>query len=559
MPRQLPIVIIPLFFLICFFYYPLVTVLRDALISESNVITLSYLIAVLFRPLERRIIFFTFYQAILSSILTLLFGLPGAYIFAKFDFPGKALLKSLITIPFVLPSIVVAFGFLMMFGPYGYINQALMYLMKSRTPVLIIDGLILILLAHVFYNVPIVIQMVSSSWERIDPSLDEAAESLGSRGLHKFFNVTLPQIYSSILSSALLTFIFCFLSFTIVITLGGVRYRTIEVHIYSLYKVFFEYHLAAALALVQILISLTFIAAYTKYSERVTKEVTIGRVERIETKPLLTTASDLLTPSRMLIVLYFLGLFTLFGGPIFGVIYSSIYDPISKSISLDGYYIILNSAYNTNLGTSPFNALTNSLVYAVGTLFISVLFGIFSSYTVYRIKIRGRSILTTLVLLPLGVSTITVSLGLVRAYFLIDVIYENLWFLILMAHVLVAYPFSMRAISNALARVDPDLLDAAKSLGASDLKTFLKVELPIIAPGIIVASIFSFAISIGEMAATLFLATPNYITIPVSIYLFIGVRKFTAAGAMGVFLLIICTVAFLLIQKIGKSEISGGF
>ena len=559
MPKKLAIIFIPLFFLLCFFYYPLVTVLRDALISESNVLTLSYILEVLSRPLEQRIIIFTFYQAILSSILTLLVGLPGAYIFAKFDFPGKSILKSLITIPFVLPSIVVAFGFLMMFGPYGYINQILMGILHSRTPVLIIDGLILILLAHVFYNVPIVIQMVSSSWERVDPSLDEAAESLGSKGLHKFFHVTLPQIYPSILSSALLTFVFCFLSFTIVITLGGVRYRTIEVHIYSLYKVFFEYHLAAALALIQLLISLSFIALYSKYSERVTKEVTIGRVEKIETKPLLDTFKDLLKPSRIAILMYFLGLFTLFGGPIFGVIYSSIYNPISKKFSLEGYSIIFNSAYNTNLGTSPINALVNSLIYAIGTLFIAVIFGIFSSYTIYRVKVRGGSILSTLILLPLGVSTITVSLGLVRSYFRIDIIYENLWFLILMAHVLVAYPFSMRAISNALAKVDPDLLDAAKSLGASDLKTFLKIELPIITPGLIVASIFSFAISIGEMAATLFLATPHYITIPVAIYLFIGVRRFTAAGAMGVFLLIICTVAFLLIQKIGRSEISGGF
>ena len=559
MPKHLFIVFIPLFFLVVFFYYPLVTVLRDAFLSQKNIFTTSYLLTVLSRPLEQRIIIFTFYQALLSSILTLLVGLPGAYIFAKFEFRGKALLKSLITIPFVLPSIVVAFGFLMMFGPYGYINQILMFITKSSTPVLLIDGLILILMAHVFYNVPIVIQMVSSSWERVDPSLDEAAESLGSRGLHKFFNVTLPQIYPSVLSSALLTFIFCFLSFTIVITLGGVRYRTIEVHIYSLYKVFFAYHLAAALALVQLLISLTFVALYTKYSEQVTKEITIGRVEKIETKPLLSSTRDLLKPAQLLILGYFFGLFILFGGPIFGVIYSSIYDPISKSITLEGYKLILNSTYNTNLGTSPFNALMNSLLYAVGTLFIAVIFGIFSSYSVYRIKVRGRSFLTTLILLPLGVSTITVSLGLVRAYLLFDIIYENLWFLILMAHVLVAYPFSMRAVSNALARVDPDLLDAAKSLGADNLKTFLKVELPIIAPGIIVASIFSFAISIGEMAATLFLATPNYITIPVSIYLFIGVRRFTAAGAMGVLLLVICTVAFVLIQKIGKSEISGGF
>jgi len=547
--------LLPLFFLLLFFYYPLFSVLRDAFLVEDT-FTISNFIRILSSPLEQRVILFTFYQAILSTYLTLVLGLPAAYLFGKYDFPGKEIIRSLITIPFVLPSIVVALGFIILFGENGILPR----IFSTITGIDIsLDGLTLILLAHAYYNAPIVIQMVSSSMERMDPYLEEAAESLGDSGIHKFMYIFFPQIFPALVSSALLTFIFCFMSFTIVITLGGPQYRTIEVHLFSLYKVLFRKGEAAALAVLQLITSLTFSYIYIKSTESITKIERLGRVERARVEKIFSNIRDLIDIKKLFLVIYFIFLLAFFMFPIMSVVFSSFYDRVTNNFTLDGYLTLLSSVYSPYLGTSPQRAIYNSLLYAVATMIGATLLGLLASYSTSRIKIPFRSLYSALIIVPLGVSTITLSLGLVRSYLVSDFFYENIWILILVAHILVGFPFTMRAISNALERVDPDLIDAGRMLGADDIHTFMKIDLPIIAPGIIVGGIFAFAISIGEMAATLFLASPDYITIPVAMYSFISVRKYVVASAMGTILILITFISFLVIRLFGEKQIAGGF
>ncbi|MGQ4834641.1 MAG: ABC transporter permease [Candidatus Asgardarchaeia archaeon] len=546
----------PLFFLITFFYLPVSTVLIDAFISKYGTFTLEYFYFTFSSPLDQKVIAFTFFQAVLSTYFTILIGLPAGYIFGRYRFYGKELLRSLLTVPFVLPSIVVALGFIVLFGDYGIIPQLIRNFLGISIK---FDGFTLILLAHAYYNAPIVIQMVSSAMERMDPSLEEAAESLGSSGLHKFIYVILPQIFPALVSAALLTFIFCFMSFTLVITLGGAEYRTIEVQIYTLYKYLFRKGEAAALAVLQLITSLSFSYIYIKSTEKISAAERVSRVERPRMFVLIKQWKDLLNPRSIAVILYLFILTAFFIIPIGSAVFSSFYDRFSNSFSLDGYLTIISPAYNTYLGTSPQRAIFNSLFYAFSTLIVATVLGLISSYTIVRFKIPFKSLYSALVVVPLGVSAITLSLGLVRFYLISDFFYENIWILILAAHILVGFPFTMRAISTMLSRVDSDLIDAGKMLGGSDFDIFRKIDLPIIAPGIAVGAIFAFAMSIGEMAATLFLATPGYITIPVAIYQFIGVRKYLAAGAMSTILIVITFIAFVLIRILGKKEIAGGF
>ena len=548
--------LIPLTFLFLFFYFPISSVLRDAFISEQGTFTLSNFYLVFTSPLEQKIIAFTFYQAILSTYLTVVIGLPAGYLFGRYRFYGKELLRSLLTVPFVLPSIVVALGFIVLFGDYGIFPQIVRNVLGFSIK---LDGFTLILLAHAYYNAPIVIQLVSSAMERMDPSLEEAAESLGSSGFHKFLYVILPQIFPALVSAALLTFIFCFMSFTLVITLGGAEYRTIEVQIYTLYKYLFRKGEAAALAVLQLVTSLSFSYIYIKSTEGLSAAERVARVEKPRVYPLIHQWKDILKPKIMLLVVYLFFLTLYFMVPIGSAIFSSFYDRLSGNFSLDGYYTIVSPAYNTYLGTSPQRAIINSLFYAFSTLIIAIILGLATSYSVVRLKIPFKTLYSSLVIVPLGVSAITLSLGLVRSYLIFDFFYENIWILILAAHILVGFPFTMRAISTMLSRVDPDLIDAGRMLGGSDFDIFRKIDLPIIAPGIAVGAIFAFAMSIGEMAATLFLASPGYITIPVAIYQFIGVRKYLAAGAMSTILIVITFVSFVLIRIFGKKEIAGGF
>lgn len=176
---------------------------------------------------------FTFYQASASSLLTLLLGLPIAFLFAQYDFPLKTLLRTLTAIPFMLPTVVVAAAFNALLGPRGWFNLGLMsFLNLQRPPLVFIGTFGAILTAHVFYNATIVIRLVGNAWAQLDPRLAQAARSLGASPARVFWQVTLPLLRPALLSASLLVFLFDFTSYGVILLLGGPKFATLEVEIY---------------------------------------------------------------------------------------------------------------------------------------------------------------------------------------------------------------------------------------------------------------------------------------------------------------------------------------
>ncbi|MHA1908547.1 MAG: ABC transporter permease, partial [Candidatus Thorarchaeota archaeon] len=172
--------------------------------------------------------------------------------------------------------------------------------------------------------------------------------------------------------------------------------------------------------------------------------------------------------------------------------------------------------------------------------------------------IRGLPNLTSmLVLLPLGVSAITIAYGLMLTIAVPLGLSTNPWPLIVIAQTLIGVPFSARAIEIALSKVDHALIEQADSLGASRFQRLFFVELPLIAPGLLVGAVFSFAMAIGEMSATIFLATPENYTLAIIIYRDLAVRKFVEAGAASLLLVAICIIAFIVIEKFSENGYGG--
>ena len=218
------------------------------------------------------------WQALASTALTLLVGLPAAYLFARHDFPGKTLLRALSTVPFVMPTIVVAMGFIALLGPRGLVNELLMGLFGlDAPPINIVNSLTAILLAHAFYNYSIVVRVVSAFWANLDPALEESAKMLGAGRLSTLRHVTLPLLLPAIASSALLAFTFSFTSFGVVLVLGGSQFATLEVAIYELTAKLFRLPLAGALSVVQLVFTYLFLLLYTRLQA--------GSVSRLDLKP----------------------------------------------------------------------------------------------------------------------------------------------------------------------------------------------------------------------------------------------------------------------------------
>src|SRR5687768_407638 len=248
--------LLPLSFLIFAFFVPLSRIL--ALSFDSQTLTSENLL------LASRVLLFTFYQATLSTLLTLLLGLPAAYLFARYEFHGKSLLRALTAVPFMLPTVVVAAGFNALLGQRGLINNLI------QPSSFILHPFIAILIAHVFYNTTIIIRVVGNALSSLDPKLEAAARSLGADSTHVWWNVTFPLLRPSLLAASLLVFLFDFTSFGVILLLGGSQFATLEVEIYLRVLRLPNLPLAALLSVIQLICTILFSLLYSYFASRST-------------------------------------------------------------------------------------------------------------------------------------------------------------------------------------------------------------------------------------------------------------------------------------------------
>jgi len=489
---------------------------------------------------------FTLVQASISTILALLIGLPGALLLARLRFRGKSLIRALIIVPFVLPPIVVVVGFIQMFGSFGIIDSILMLITKSTTSILnLADGVVGIVLAHTFYNAPLVMLLVSASMERLNPEIEESAEILGADSVSRFRRITLPHILPSLSASAILTFLFCFMSFPIVLAFGNGVYRTLEVQIWNAFR-WSDYGEASSLVLIQILITISLAVSYIK----------LGRVTENQSGPTSTIRTTTLGKyklwEKIAITAYIIVTLFLIGGPIISIIRAAFFDPIRQVYTLDGF------SYLVRIGSNGgFQPLINSLFYGGLATILSIIIGIPLAYA-HKSKTRGLpSLSSTMILLPLGISSITVAYGLMTVIAVPTGLNINPWPIIVIAQTIIGLPFTARSIEIGLKSIDPNILDQADSLGATRIQRLLFVEVPLLVPSILVGAVFAFAMAIGEMSATLFIALPQNYTLAVAIYDNLGVRHFVEAGACSLILVALCVVAFLAMEKISEGSTGG--
>ena len=254
----------PLAFLALFYAWPMAGIVASSFGRAAD-----GLLRALTAPATGREVLFTLGQAAASTALTLLVGLPGAWLVARYRFAGKTLFRALTAIPFVLPTLVVAAAFDALLGARGWINAALES--AGMPPLRFTRTLGAILVAHVFYNTSIVLRLVGDYWSRIDRRLWDAARTLGAGAAQRWLRVSLPLLAAPVAAAAVLVFIFCFTSFGVILILGGPRFATIEVEIYYQAISLFDLPVAASLSLVQIAITLALGIAYTRLMRRVTR------------------------------------------------------------------------------------------------------------------------------------------------------------------------------------------------------------------------------------------------------------------------------------------------
>lgn len=540
----------PLLFLAVFFFQPLLAVFRLALQAAAADGVGGGLWRAVARPLG-----FTFYQALLSTALTLLVGLPAAYLFARFDFPGKRLLRVLTTLPFILPTVVVAAGLNALLGPRGWINALLMGLLHLPDPPLnVLNSLAAILIAHVFYNTTVVIRVVGSAWAQLDPRLEQAARVLGASPRRALWEVTLPLLRPALLAAGLLVFLFDFTSFGVVLLLGGPRFATLEVEIYIQALQMLNLPLAGLLSAVQLACTLLITLAYS----RLTGRQSVPLAPRLRGEGTLRPQG---VRQKVFVVVFSLLLALMLVSPLAALGARSLTrvgaergqrEVVQSGLTLDYYRELFINRRQTLFYVPPIQAAANSLLYAGGTVLIALALGMPAAYALARPG-RLNRVLDPLLMLPLGASAVTLGLGMIVVFNRPPLDARSFPLLIPIAHSLVALPFVVRTLQPALASIPPTLRQAAAVLGASPLRVWWEVERPIVARAAVVGAIFSFTISLGEFGATSFLARPETPTLPVAIFQFLaqpGALNYGQAMAMATLLMLVCAVSILLLERL---------
>lgn len=492
------LVTVPLFFLGYFFLYPLASILTTSLTVDGR-FDPTIFGDVLRNPTFQSIAWFTLWQAIASTILTLLVGLPAAFVIARFDFPGKAWVRAGVTIPFVLPTVVVAAAFLALLGPSGPLGVDLRGTIWA------------ILFAHVFFNVAVVVRTVGSMWERLDPRLEEAAMVLGANRLRAFREVTLPLLRPAIASAASIIFLFTFTSFGVILILGDLRHATLEVEIWRQTTAFLDLPTAAVLSIVQLLAVTAMLLVYSRYQQR--------RAVELNLRPASETSHRPRGRGQWTFVVATLsGLTVLLAAPLVVLVGRSLQGRDGLSVAA---YRGLGDESASALFVAPVEAIINSLQFAAAATFLALLIGLMAAVVIaYRSGPATRGF-DALLMLPLGTSAVTIGFGFLVALDTPVDLRTSIW-LVPVAHALIAIPFVVRTTVPVMRSVRHRLREAAAMLGASPRTVWREVDLPIVARAAFVGAGFAFAVSLGEFGATSFIARPDAPTLPVAIFRLLG-------------------------------------
>ncbi len=542
----------PLTFLGIFFFYPLMHIL----VLGFNSVSLSA--APQFFLHTSGVLWFTFYQAFLSTLLTLLVGFPLAYLFARYNFPAKSFFRALTAVPFMLPTVVVAAGFTALLGPRGWVNLALMAVLHiDHAPIVFVGTIWAILIAHVFYNATIVIRIVGNAWASLDLRLVDASQSLGASPFQTLLRVTLPLLRPSILAASLLVFLFDFTSYGVILLLGGPRFATIEVEIYIQALQMLNLTAAASLSLLQLLCTLVFSSIYSRYISRVTSVVKPGAAW-------INLRKKNNQAQKIFIICMLSFLFLFFALPLFALPLRSISileadraQQVQPGLSLTFTYYteLFINRRGSLFFVPPFEAARNSLSYAAMTVLISLSLGFPAASALVRPG-KLEKWIDPLLMLPLGASAVTLGLGYIitfnHPFFLTKWSLLTSPLLIPLAHSTIALPFVIRNLQTALAIIPNRYREAAAVLGASRGQIWKNIDWPIISRAVVSAGAFAFTISLGEFGAASLLTRPEYPTLPTAIYRFLsqpGGMNYGQAMAMATILMLTCGFGIIVIEK----------
>ncbi|MFL3011426.1 MAG: ABC transporter permease [Acidimicrobiales bacterium] len=524
--KEWAVALLPISFFTLLFFLPVFYILREAFNYS-----LSPIREVLNNARFWSIAWFTLWQALLSTFFSILFAFPTIYLFTKYDFRGSRFLKAVVTIPFVLPTVVVGSAFTAVFARFN-LDAGTLNLRHTVWA---------ILFAHTFFNTSIAIRIISTFWEGLNDHPESQSRILGASRISTFFQITVPRLRPALFSSATTIFLFCVTSFGVILILGGPKNSTIETEIWRQAIWRGDISTASIFAFIQ----LAFVVLLASILIRAEKKTSLYEDLSVGIKR---------KPRKGIIVSHFAYLFCLFGLPIFILLERSL-NP-GKS-GLFTFFTGLTKRSNV-IPIAPISSLWNSLYFALLAAFIALFIGMLASIIIVHGSKKLSTFLNVSASIPLGVSAVTIGFGIFLAFSGPLASLRTSQWMIPMLHALLGIPFVVRSVVPSLRRIPSVFYENSKLLGVNPLKSWFNIDLKLSYRSLLVGGGFSFAISLGEFGATSFLPrNPDTLTAPLVIYRLLstpGEELRGQAMALSVILAGITALSIFLVELIRKSD-----
>jgi thiamine transport system permease protein len=481
---------------------------------------------------------FTLKQAFFSVLVSLALGLPGAWFIGNSSSRGTPILRTLTAIPFAMPSILVVLGFVLFFGNSGWVNRIFVSLSGAdEGPFRILYKPQAIILAHGFFNFPLVIRLVGDGLGRARRAYASAAASLGASPVLIGITVILPLAIPSLMSAALLVFLYCFTSFAVVLVLGGgPASTTLAVEIYRYARIFLSYHNAGALALVETLIAVSLFLTYVFFGKKF-------RIIKTDVQDRIETGKKSFV-SRVIMIVYGLVMAFFILGPLLSIPLESLLYRPSRSAAQ-----VLTLRWWQSLGDTCLPALFRSLILALFSASTACVLAVLAAGSVKLLEEQNRgntawaNLVRFFAAAPVISSGIVLGLGWLILY---GRTFSRTPLALVTLHAVTALPFAFNFVSEGFRSLPARLLDAASAFGAEPLRGLLTTALPLSLPHIRSAWGFAAALSLGELNAVMMLGMEGWETLPLYIYRAVGAYRYGTACAAGTLLILCCAGCFLL-------------
>jgi iron(III) transport system permease protein len=538
-------------FLILFVLFPLTRIFYDAFTNEAGQFTIANFGTFFTDSFYLRSLWKSLALGVSAVITTSVVGISVAFLIIRYDFPYRNTFSYLTMLPMILPPLVGVLGFVFILGRAGTVNVILMDWFGLEHPVNFMYGVQGVLLVETVHLFPLMTLSILDSLSKIDPSLEEAAQGMGAKGWRRFWTITLPLTTPGYVSGALLVFIWTFADFITPLVLGVQDLLAPQAYLNIMQFVDRTiFRMGIVISALLVVLAIIFVLAARQYvAIKDYSSLTYSKVERRHLGPV----------KRWLAVGYLTLLMLVCVIPQVGVLFAAVgrgwaLTPVPVQYTMEFFKTV-------SIDTPKF--IINSFLYSGLAVVLCLTIGVPMAWIMARTRAPGRRAMDALTTLILAIPGTAVGIAYIRAFNfplpIIDVPLTGMWIILPLVLAVRRLPYTVRGSFSSLLIVHPSMEEAAANVGATKLRTFRDITVPLVWKGILVGGLFSFIMSIQEASATIFLTLGGWEMIPFGIFTFYIAGSQSQAAALGVILIVLCALSLYIVNRIAGTRVGGLF